>query len=75
VTPEQVEDMIRERIHQEPFVPFIVELADGSEIEISHPRLAVNGGGAGFFGEDGALIDFQFNLVRAIRPTTFQAIS
>jgi hypothetical protein len=29
--------------------------------------LAINGGGAGFFGPDGGIVDFEFKTVRAIR--------
>jgi hypothetical protein len=67
MSPEQVEEKIIELIHTEPFVPFVVEMTDGQLLEIPHPRLAINGGGAVFFGPDGGLVDFEFQTVRAIR--------
>lgn len=67
MTPEQVEGQITELIHREPFVPFVVETADGRSVEVSHPRLAINGGGAGFIGPDGGIVDVEFRVVRAIR--------
>jgi hypothetical protein len=67
MTSEQVEENVIELIHREPFVPFVVEMTDGQSLEISHPRLAINGGGAVFLGPDGGLVDFEFNTVRAIR--------
>ena len=70
MTPQQVEEKVIELIHLEPFVPFLVEMADGQLLEILHPRLAINGGGAVFFGPDGGLVDFEFKTVRSIRPIT-----
>lgn len=71
MTPEQVESKVIELIHREPFVPFVVEMIDGQCLEIPHPRLAINGGGAGFIGPDGGLVDFEFKAVRSIRiPST-----
>ena len=67
MTPEQVEERIIELIHRDPFVPFVVEMTDGQSLEIAHPRLAINGGGAGFIGPDGGLVDLDFKMVRAIR--------
>ena len=75
MTPEQVEEKVIELIHREPFVPFVVEMADGQPLEVAHPRLAVNGGGAVFFGPDGGLIDFEFNRVRAIRVMKGEAVA
>jgi hypothetical protein len=75
MTPEQVEERIIELIHQEPFLPFIVEMSDGQSLEIPHPRLAINGGGAVFFGPDGGLVDFEFKTVRAIRLNSTEAVA
>ena len=74
MTPEQVEAQVIALIHHEPFVPFVVEMADGQVLEIPHPRLAINGGGAVFFGPDGGLVDFEFKTVRAIRVLKTEAI-
>ena len=74
MTPEQVEEKVIELIHREPFVPFVVEMADGQSLEVPHPRLAINGGGAVFFGPDGGLVDFEFKSVRSIRVMEIEAI-
>jgi hypothetical protein len=73
MTPEQVEEKVIALIHHEPFVPFIVEMTDGQLLEIPHPRLAINGGGAVFFGPDGGLVDFEFKSVRSIRAIKTEA--
>jgi len=75
MTPEQVEEKVIELIHREPFVPFIVEMNDGQLLEIPHPRLAINGGGAGFFGPDGGLVDFWCKNVRSIRVRGIEAVA
>lgn len=67
MTPDQVEKQVIELIYREPFVPFVVEMTDGQLLEVPHPRLAINGGGAVFFGPDGGLVDFEFKSVRSIR--------
>jgi hypothetical protein len=74
MTVEQVEEKVIELIHRAPFVPFVVEMTDGVLLEIPHPRLAINGGGAGFFGPDGGLVDFDFKLVRSILLLKGEAI-
>jgi hypothetical protein len=73
MTPVQVEQKIIELKHRQPFVPFFVELMDGQSLEIGDSFLAVNAGGAGFFGADGALIDFVFSNVRSIRVARSEA--
>jgi hypothetical protein len=75
VTPEQVEARVIELIHREPFVPFAVEMTDGQCLEIPHPRLSINGGGAGFIGPDGGIVDFEFKTVRAIRSSPKEAVA
>jgi hypothetical protein len=71
---KQVEERIIELIHRDPFVPFLVEMTDGQFLEIPHPRLAINGGGAGFIGSDGGLVDIDFKMVRSIRLNSTKAI-
>lgn len=73
MTPEQVEEKVIELIHREPFVPFVLEMADGQALAIPHPRLAINGGGAVFFGPDRGLVDVEFKGVRAIRLNNVEA--
>jgi hypothetical protein len=75
MTPEQVEQRVIELIHKEPFVPFVVEMIDGVCLEIPHPRLAINGGGAGFIGPEGGLVDFEFSTVRAIRSLNAERVA
>jgi hypothetical protein len=74
VSPEQVEEKILELIYREPFVPFVVEMADGQYLEVPHPRLAINAGGAGFIGPEGGLVDFDFGAVRSIRLIDTEAV-
>jgi hypothetical protein len=73
MSPDQVEERVIELIHREPFIPFVVELANGEFVEIPHPRLAIDGGGAGFIGPDGGLADFEFKSVRSIRLPSAEA--
>lgn len=75
MTPEQVEEKVIELVRREPFVPFVVEMTDGRSLEISHPRLAINGSGAGFIGADGGLVDFWFSTVRSIRVENVEAVT
>jgi len=75
MTPEQVEERVIELIHRQPFVPFVVEMTDGHSLHIPHPRLAINGGGAVFFGPDGGLVDFEFKTVRSIRVPSPEAVA
>jgi hypothetical protein len=72
--PKQVEERFVELIHRDPFVPFVVEMTDGQFLEIPHPRLAINGSGAGFIGPDGGLVDIDFQMVRSIRLNSTKAI-
>lgn len=67
MTSEQVEEKVIELIHRQPFVPFVVEMTDGTHLEVPTPKLSINGGGALFWGPDDSLVDFEFNLVRSIR--------
>ena len=75
MSPEQVEERIVQLIHRQPFVPFVAEMLDGQTLEIPHPRLAINGGGAVFFGSEGGLVDFEFKNVCAIRPIAFEVVA
>jgi len=75
MTPEQVEAKVIELIHRDPFAPFIVEMMNGMSVHVSHPRLAINGTGAGFIGPDGGLVDLDFRTVRAIRFSPTEAVA
>jgi len=61
--------------HREPFVPFVLEMFNGQSVEISYAGLAINGGGAGFIGPDGGLVDIQFKDVRSIRLLNAEAVA
>ncbi len=67
MTPGQVERLVFELTHRTPFVPFVVEMTDGTHLEVPTPNLSIDGGGALFWGEDYSLINFEFNQVRNIR--------
>lgn len=67
MTPEQVEEKLIALKHRKPFVPFVVEMTSGEELEIGTPGLSICGGGAGFTGPDGGLVDFEFKNVCSIR--------
>jgi hypothetical protein len=75
MTPEQVQERVIQLIRRQPFVSFVVEMTDGASLEIPHTRLAINGGGAGFIGPDGGLVDFEFKKVRAIRCSSNEAVA
>ena len=75
MTPEEVEERIIELIQREPFAPFVVDLTDGQSLDVPHPRLAINGGGAGFIGPDGGLVDFEFKAVRSIRVSSPEPVA
>ncbi len=75
MTPAQVEEKVIELIHREPFIPFIIEFTDGQTLTVPHPRLAINGGGAGFIGPDGGLVDVDFKFVRSIRFVSAEAVA
>ena len=76
MTPEQVEEKVIELIHREPFIPFVLEMADGTSQTIPHPRLAINGGGAFFLDrKEERLVDVEFKDVRGIRYYVLQECS
>lgn len=75
MTPDQVEKKVIELIYSDPFVPFIVEMTDGRSVEVPHPRLAIDGEGAGFIDLDGALTDFDFKEVSAIRVSHNETVA
>lgn len=66
MTIKQVEETLTELVHKEPFIPFIVEMNDGKTLTVPHPP-AFDDTGAGFISVDGALTDFEFKNVKAIR--------
>jgi hypothetical protein len=73
MTIKQVEDKMTELIHREPFVAFVVEMNDGSTVDVPHARVAFDDTGAVFIHTNGALVDFEFKRVRAIRLASSEA--
>jgi len=67
---EQVETMLRQFLHREPFQPFMVELVDGRLIEIHRPKVAVGGGGASFLTSTYELVEFNCEEIRSMRSLT-----
>lgn len=65
---------LREFTQRKPFVPFIVELVDGSRITVDNPAVAFGGGVAGFVSETDGLVDFSADQVRGFSPLTIQAV-
>lgn len=74
MTTKQVEEKLTELVHREPFVPFVVELVDGTSLTVPHPP-AFDDSGAGFIDSSGALADFWFKNVRTIRLITAETVS
>ncbi len=66
MTNKQVEEKLTELDHQEPFIPFVVDLLDGQSLMLTHPPV-FDETGAGYFDPDGGLADFEFKAVRGIR--------
>ncbi len=64
---KQVEERMIELKHREPFVPFVVEMADGESVQVPHSGLAINETGAGFIDPHRGIVDIDFTKVRAIR--------
>jgi hypothetical protein len=38
-------DQLRELVRTRPFIPFVIHVADGRSIEVSHPEMIAYGGG------------------------------
>jgi hypothetical protein len=74
MTVKQVEEKLTELVHQEPFVPFVVELDDGQSLVVPHAP-AFDENGAVYFGSDGGLVDFWFKDVRGIRYLKSEAVA
>ncbi len=75
MTIKQVEEKVIELKHREPFLPFVVEMADGECVEVLHAGLAINETGAGFIGHHGGIVDIDFKNVRAVRLLNPEAVA
>ncbi len=74
MTNKQVEDKLTELVHREPFVPFMVDLVNGQSLLLTQPPV-FDETAAGYFNSDGALANFEFNSVRAIRQFSLEPIT
>jgi hypothetical protein len=64
LTPEEFDQTLRQWVKRDIFIPFIVELDDGSEILIRQPSVAFGGGSAAFIDPiEEALVDFSHDQV------------
>jgi hypothetical protein len=58
--------MLGSYVKRRPFIPFVVELADGRRIAVETRDVGFGGGVAGFINDDGALDGFSYNDVRSM---------
>jgi len=70
MTQQEFEETIRECIWREPFQPFVVELLDGTIIDVDAPSVAMGGGEAGFITAEEDVIFFAHENVKTIRVPT-----
>ncbi len=42
MTIKEVEEKVIELVCRQPFIPFVVEMTDGTHLEVPHPRLALD---------------------------------
>ncbi len=74
MTNKQVEEKLTELVHREPFVPFVVDLVDGKSLLLTQPPV-FDETGAGYINSDGALADFEFERVCAIRQIPLEPVA
>jgi hypothetical protein len=72
---EDVEPTLIRLLRQEPFQPFVIDLADGRRLFVGSRSMAINGGGATMWTPDDMLEDFWFDDVKDIRPVSLEAAS
>ena len=70
---QQFEDTLRLFTRGETFQPFVVEMLDGSLIEVDNPGVVFGFGAAGFISRNDELVDFRCENVRAIRQAAHEA--
>lgn len=73
MTIKQIEEKMVELKHRDPFVPFVVEMANGETVVVPHAGLAINETGTGFIGTDGGIVDIEFKNVRVVRLLNSEA--
>src|SRR5262245_6691217 len=67
MTPQEFDETLIRFKHREPFVPFVVELLDGTIIPINGPEIAICEGRSTYFGFDSGFVDLASEEVREIR--------
>ena len=72
ISKEQFEDTLRRFLRREPFIPFVIEMLDGTQVEVDYPSVAFNQGGGCYFTSTFDLIEFHCNMVREIRLVSFE---
>jgi hypothetical protein len=72
MNPAQFEDTLRQFLHHEPFVPFVIELVDGQCLFIDSQGLAFGGGAAAYLSASYELHTFTCEQVRSIRSATHE---
>jgi hypothetical protein len=67
MTAKDFYDVITGMLDREPFRGFVVELQDGSRFEFDRPEsLAIRGGFAGGFTQDGRIVRLDCENVRQV---------
>jgi len=65
---DEFHSKLRQFMHQEPFVPIAVDLADGRRLVIRKPPVVFSDGAASYIDpQDGALVDFFCEDVQNMR--------
>ena len=73
---ETFERTLRELMRRRPFLPFVVDLANGERFEVDAPEsVAWGGGAAGYLRPDGEPILFHCRDIRQILPQKAETAS
>jgi hypothetical protein len=66
MSKDQFDETLRRFLHRRPFIPFVMELLDGNQIEIDHPGVSFAEGSGCFLSSKDELIEFYCEKVREI---------
>lgn len=72
MSEQQFTPTLREYTKRKPFIPFIVEMADGRRLVIEEPFVVFGGGAAGYISDKDGLVDIPCEQVRSILPVTVE---
>ena len=67
---ELFQKTLREFLHRDPFLPFVVELTTGGRVVVDEPTVAFAGGAAVYFSPTYDLLEFRCDHVKDIRLAT-----